>query len=167
MQKPAMSPLDPVHNLKPYKRVGGTHQIEHFFRTAAELEVDKEDIRRYYEFVDKKVVDLLLVAQHTAQANGRVAVELRDLPITKGLQESFEAFEKLDIDIGLERILHNAVPEPRSDIPFSDEVEERLPVIAGGLSLAVARTFKILDLKTKHPATQEWDRAFRIFDLLL
>jgi hypothetical protein len=112
-------------------------------------------------------VDLLLVAQHAAKANGRVAVELRDLPIAKGLQESIQAFEALDIDIGLERILHEAVPEPRSDLLFSEELEERLPVIAGGLSLAVARAFKIIDPKTKHPATQEWERAFRIFNLLL
>ena len=84
MQKQAMSPLQPVHNLKPYKRVQGTHQIEHFFRAAAGLEIDKEDIRRYYDFIDTKIVDLLLVAQHAAKANGRVAVELRDLPIAKG-----------------------------------------------------------------------------------
>ena len=29
--------------------VEGTQQIEHFFRAAAGLEVDKEDIRRYYD----------------------------------------------------------------------------------------------------------------------
>jgi uncharacterized protein DUF1931 len=66
-----------------------------------------------------KVVDLLLVAQHKAKANGRVVVELRDLPITKGLQESIQGFEKLDIDNGLERILHDAVPEPQSEIPVT------------------------------------------------
>jgi hypothetical protein len=42
-----------------------------------------------------------------------------------------------------------------------------LPVIAGGLSLAVVQSFKIIDPKTKHLATEEWERAFRIFDLLL
>lgn len=167
MQKPAMSPLDPVHNLKPYKRVGGTHQIEHFFRTAAELEVDKEDIRRYYEFVDQQIADLLLVAQHTAKANDHVSVELRDLPITKGLQESIHAFESLDLDIGLEPILGKSVQEPLTDLPSSDETEARLPAIAGGLSLALARTFKLIDHQTKHPATEQWERAFRIFNLLL
>jgi hypothetical protein len=131
------------------------------------LEIDKEDIRRYYDFVDKKVVDLLLVALHTARANGRVVVEKRDLPITKGLQESIQAFEALDIDIGLERILDSAVPEPQSDLPFSLGVEAYLPVIAGDISLAVARTFKIIDPKTRQPATPEWERAFQIFDLLL
>jgi hypothetical protein len=61
-------------------------------------DVDKEDIKRYYEFVDQKVADLLLVAQPTAKANDRIAVEPRDLPITKGLQESIHAFEALDLD---------------------------------------------------------------------
>jgi hypothetical protein len=167
MHKARMNPLDPVHNAKQYKRVQGTHQIEHFFRTAAGLEIDKEDIRRYYDFVDKKVFDLLLVAQHTAKANGRVAVELRDIPIAKGLQESIQEFRALDSDVGLERILESAIPEPRSDLPFSQEVEQRLPEIAGGLSFAVARSFKIIDPKTKHPASEEWERAFQLFDLLL
>jgi|ERR1700686_351126 len=167
MQNQELSPLQPVHNLKPYKRVEGTHQIERFFRSAAEIDVDKEDLRRYYNFIDKKVADLLLVAQHTAKANDRVRVELRDLPITKGLQESIHKFEALDLDIGLQRILERNVPEPPFDLPYSDEVDARLPIIAGGLSLAVARTFKIIDPQTKHPATEGWERAFQIFDLLL
>ena len=161
------SPDPSVHNRKPYKRVEGTHQIVHFFRAAAELEIDKEDLKRYYDFVDQKIADLLLIAQHTAKSNDRTAVEPRDLPIPKGLQESIHAFEKLDVDIGLERILDKTVPEPSYDLPYSDETEARLPGIAGGLSLALARTFKVIDPKMKHPATEMWERAFAIFNQLL
>ncbi|HXN52422.1 MAG TPA: DUF1931 family protein [Candidatus Acidoferrum sp.] len=167
MQNQDLGPLQPVHNVKPYKRVQGIHQLEHFFRVAAGLEIDKEDIRRYYEFVQQKIADLLLMAQRTAKANDRIRVEPRDLPITKGLQESIYAFEALDVDIGLERILEKAVPEPQIDLAYSDEIEARLPAIAGGLSFAVARTFTIIDPQSKHPATQQWERAFQIFDLLL
>ncbi len=167
MQKRNASALEPVHDVKPYKHVQGIQQIERFFREAASLDVDKEDIRRYYEFVDQQIADLLLVAQHTAKANEHVSVELRDLPITKGLQESIHAFETLDLDIGLERILDQSVPEPQTDLPISDETEARLPAIAGGLSVALARTFKLIDPQTKHPATEQWERAFRIFNLLL
>jgi hypothetical protein len=163
----ASSPLQPVHNIKPYKHVQGTHQIEHFFRAAASLDVDKEDIRRYYDFVDQKVADLLLMAQRTAKANERDRVESRDLPITKGLQESIHAFEALDLDIGLEPILSRAVPEPEIDLAYSDEVEAQLPAIAGGLTVAVARAFKIIDPQTKHPASEHWERALQIFQLLL
>src|SRR5258706_5094107 len=155
MHKPRMSPLDPVHNVKEYKRVQGIHQIEHFFRAAASLEIDKEDIRRYYDFVDKKIVDLLLVAQHTAKANGRVAVEIRDLPIAKGLQESIQAFRVLDTDVGLERILESAIPEPRSDLPFSPEVERRLPEIAGGVSFVVVGALIVIGSPTQHPASPQ------------
>ncbi len=159
--------IQTVHNLKPYKRLQGTHQIERFFRVAAGLDLDKEDIRRYYDFVDEKVSDLLLTAQHTARANERVRVEPRDLPITKGLQENIHDFRKLDIDIGLEAILTQSVAEPQMDLPYSEETERRLPDIAGGLTLAIVRTFKILDPDLKHPATQEWERAFRVFNQLM
>ena len=167
MQDQAATPYQPVHNLKPYKRVEGTHQIEHFFRVAAGLDIDKDDIKRYYDFVDQKISDLLLIAQHTAKANDRITVEPRDIPITKGLQESIHAFEALDLDIGLRRILEKTVPEPQIDLPYSEETEARLPAIAGGLSLAFARTFKVIDPKIKHLAAEEWDRVFQIFDLLL
>jgi Domain of unknown function (DUF1931) len=46
-------------------------------------------------------------------------------------------------------------------------VEARLPLIAGGLSLAIASTFAIIDPQTQRLATKEWERAFQIFDLLL
>ncbi len=167
MQKHNASALQTVHNVKPYRHVQGIQQIERFFREAASLDVDKEDIRRYYEFVDQRIADFLLVAQHTAKANDHVSVELRDLPITKGLQQSIHAFESLDLDIGLERILDKSVSLPLTDLPISEETEARLPAIAGGLSLALASTFKLIDPQTKHPATEQWERAFRIFDLLL
>jgi hypothetical protein len=161
------SVLQPVHNLKLFKRVEGTQQIERFFRSAAELDVDKDDIKRYYEFIEQKVIDLLLMAQHTAKANDRVRVEPRDLPITKGLQESIHAFESIDAGIGLAQILARRVPEPQFDLPYSDETDARLPYVAGGLSLALARTFKILDPQMKNPDTQQWERAVGIFNQLL
>jgi hypothetical protein len=53
------------------------------------------------------------------------------------------------------------------DLTVSEEAEARLPVIAGGLSVALSRTFKIIDPSVKRPVREEWERAFRIFDLLL
>ena len=46
-----------VRNLNPYKRVQGTRQVEHFFRAVAGLDVRKADVKRYYDFVDRKVSD--------------------------------------------------------------------------------------------------------------
>jgi hypothetical protein len=159
--------LQPVHNLKLFKRVEGIAQIERFFRAAAELDVDKDDIRRYFDFIEPKVSDLLLIAQHTSKANDHVRVEPQDLPITKGLQEGIHAFEAMDEGLGLGRILERRVPEPQFDLPYADETEARLPSIAGGLSVALARTFKIIDPNMKHAGTAQWEQAFAIFNQLL
>jgi hypothetical protein len=43
----------------------------------------------------------------------------------------------------------------------------RVPEIAGALSLALARTFKLIDPDLKNPQCEHWERSFRIFDLLL
>jgi hypothetical protein len=64
--------------------VFGVAKFEHFFRAAAELDVDKNDLRRYSDFVERKLYDLLLIGQATAGANARDIVEPWDLPVTKG-----------------------------------------------------------------------------------
>ncbi|WP_448265637.1 DUF1931 family protein [Nostoc sp. DSM 114159] len=53
------------------------------------------------------------------------------------------------------------------DLDYSKETEARLPDIVGGLSVALAHTFKIIDHALKNPQTMQWERAFSIFDLLL
>jgi hypothetical protein len=35
------------------------------------------------------------------------------------------------------------------------------------MSLALARSFKIIDPEIKHPASEMWERAFQLFNLLL
>lgn len=57
-------------------------------------------------------------------------------------------------------------PRP-SDITLSDEAEAWVPRIAGGISLGLARTFKIVEPKLVNPQTKHWESAFRLFDLLL
>ena len=49
----------------------------------------------------------------------------------------------------------------------AEATEARLPEIVGGLSLALARTITIVERKLKNPSSEHWERAFRIFDLLL
>jgi Domain of unknown function (DUF1931) len=90
-----------------------------------------------------------------------------DLPITKGLQESVRAFRKLDQEIELKPILASFAALPPLARACSLETGARLPEIAGGLSLALARTFKIIDPDLKNPQSEHWERSFRIFDLLL
>ena len=148
-------------------RVMSVARFERFFRLAAGLDVDKQDLKRYGDFTNHKIYDLMLRAQASAKANGRVIIEPFDLPITKGLQESIHAFRNIDEEIELQPILDHLTARPPLDLAYSDETESRLPEVAGGLSVALAHTFKILDSKLKNPHSEHWERCFRVFDLLL
>ena len=77
-----------VQSNKVATHVMSVARFERFFRIAAGLNVDKQDLKRYSDFINQKVYDLLLRGEATARANGRLIIEPFDLPITKGLQES-------------------------------------------------------------------------------
>jgi hypothetical protein len=147
--------------------VMGVAQFERFFRVAASLDIDKDDIKRFDDFVNRKLHDLLVRAQATAKANIRDVIEPYDLPITKGLQECIHAFGGMNEEIPLQSILERLTYLPRLDMASSPETEAELPVIAGGIAVALARSFKILDPELKNPQSVHWERAFRLFDLLL
>jgi hypothetical protein len=151
----------------PPTHVMGVARFERFFRTAASLDVDKQDLKRFSDFVNHKICDLLIRGVATAKANGRGIIAPFDLPITKGLQESICAFKTIDETIELEPILDHLTHRPPLDLRYSDETEAVLPDVAGGLSVALARAFKIIDPNLKNPATEHWRRSFQIFDLLL
>lgn len=142
-------------------------KFERFFRAAASLDVDKTDLKRYTDFVNEKIHDLLVYAQAAAKANGRDVIEPHDLPITKGLRKNLERFRKLDEEIELWPVLDHLATRPRLDLSLSDETEARLPEIAGGLSVALGRAFRILDPKVKNPQSEQWERCIRVFDELL
>src|SRR3954464_95358 len=142
-------------------------KFERFFRASAGLDIDKDDLRRYDDFVNRRIYDLLLRGQAIAKANHRDVLEPHDLPITKGLQENIERFRKLDQEIELEPILEQLATFPLLDLAYSDQTEARLPEIAGGLSVALARTFKIVDPALKNPHGEQWERCIRIFEELL
>jgi hypothetical protein len=142
-------------------------RFERFFRAAASLDVDKSDLKRYGQFVDEKVYDLLLIAQAKAKANGRDVIAAHDVPVTKGLQECIHEFRKLDEEIELRPILDTLTARPPLDLALGEDAERRLPDIVGGLSVALAQTFKIMDPDLKNPQTVHWERALRTFNVLL
>lgn len=142
-------------------------RFERFFREAASLNVDKSDLRRYNEFISHKIGDLLLRAEAAASANGRDIVEPYDLPITKGLQEGIHAYRDIDKELQLNPVLDRLTPRPPLDRDYSVETDAKLPEIVGGLSVALARAFKIIDPDLKNPQSVHWERSFRLFDLLL
>ena len=66
--------------------VANVARFERFFRAAANLDVDKDDLKRYNDFISAKVYDMMLIAEGNAKANDRDVLEFRDLPISKGMQ---------------------------------------------------------------------------------
>jgi hypothetical protein len=147
--------------------VMGTVKFQRFFHTVASLDVDKDDLKRYSDFVDQKLYDLLLVAQTNAGANRRDVIEPHDLPITKGLQQSIYEFDNVDEEFELQPILESLAGRRPADMAYDVETESRLPRVAGGLSVAVARSFKIIDPDLRNPSSRHWERAFHLFDLLM
>ena len=142
-------------------------KFERFFRSVAGLDVDKDDLKRHGDFVNRKLVDLLVRGEATAKANGRDIIEPFDLPITKGLQERIYEFRQADRALGLSPILEELTEQRPVDLVLSDEAEARLPELAGGISAALARCFRILSPDLRNPRTEHWEQAHRIFDLLL
>jgi Domain of unknown function (DUF1931) len=67
----------------------------------------------------------------------------------------------------LNPFLDHITARPPLDLALRDETEAMLPKVSGGLSIALARSFKLIDPDIKNPATKDWERAFQIFDLLL
>lgn len=53
------------------------------------------------------------------------------------------------------------------DLDYNDQTKAELPEIAGGMSVALARSFKLIVPGLKNPTTPDWDRAFEVFNLLL
>jgi len=81
--------------------VMGFTKFERFFRAAGGVSVDRDDVKRYLDFVNDAIYDLLIIGQATAKANVRDVIEPWDLPVTKGLQESTHAFQRLEEEIAL------------------------------------------------------------------
>jgi hypothetical protein len=83
------------------------------------------------------------------------------------LQESIHEFKKIDERIELQPILDHLTLRPPLDLAYSENTESRLTAVVGGLSVALARAFKILDPHLKNPQTEHWQQCFHIPDLLM
>ena len=147
--------------------VMGFVKFEQFFRAAGGVSVNREDVKRYLDFVNDAIYDLLIIGQATAKANARDVIEPWDLPVTKGLQESVHAFERLEEEIELRPILESLAARPPLDAVLAEATQARLPLLFGGISVALARTFRLIDAGLKAVHTREWERTFALFRLLI
>jgi hypothetical protein len=128
-------------DINPPPRVMGVPRLERLFRRAAGIDVDKMDLRRYWDFVNGKLHDLLVVGEKAARLNGRKAIEPFHLPITKGLENCIREFRQLDEEVELDPIIDQLAARPPLDLPYGEDLEALFPVIVGGSSVALARSF--------------------------
>jgi hypothetical protein len=147
--------------------VMNVNKFERFFRAAAGVDVDKGDLKRYNEFLDAKIYDLLLLGVAHAKTNDHELIWPSDLPITKGLQESIHEYRRINEEVELTPILEGLTKHPPMDLAYNSATEAELPEIAGGMSVAIARSFKLIEPGLKNPTFAHWDRAFQVFNLLL
>jgi hypothetical protein len=147
--------------------MAGIPEMKRFFRSAAGVDVDKDDLKRFRVFVDEKVDDIAIAGRNTARWNGRDVIEPQDLPITKGLQERMREFDKLDEAAEIRELLRHVLRRPPDDVTFGEETEDVLSEVFGGISIALARSFRIVDPRLTNPSSEHWDRAFELFRLLI
>ena len=145
----------------------GVPVFERFFRSVASIDIDKNDVRRFRDFVDQMIDDIAITGRASAKWNGRDVIAPQDLPITKGIQERMREFDKLDEAEEIRELLRQSVRRPPADVTFAEETEQLLPELFGGLSIALARSFRVIDPKLTNPSTEHWKRAFDVFRLVL
>ncbi len=145
----------------------GIGQFERLFREAASIDIDKSDIKRLNDFVNQRLYDLLLLAQAAARANGRDIMEFWDVPITKGLQENIHEFKELDEILEVEPILEAIAQMPLLELGYSAELEEQIPYIVGGITISLAKVFRVIDPEIKNPDTGHWETVEAIYEILL
>ncbi len=147
--------------------VMGVRQFEKLFRLAAGLDIDKSDVKRLDDFINEKLHDLLLMAQRMAKMNGRDVITEADVPLTKGLQESMQQFREMDEQLSAKDILAHLAKLPPLDLAIGADVEAMLPDLAGGMTVSLAKVFKVLDPNMKNPQTEHWERVEQIYAILV
>jgi Domain of unknown function (DUF1931) len=144
----------------------GIPVFQHFFRSVGGIKIDKNDVRRFRKFIDEEIDDIAISGRNSATWNGRDVVVAQDLPITKGVQERMREFDKLEEAQEIRELLRQVVRQPPGDVTFADETEDLLPELFGGLSIALARSFRVVDPTVSNPSPEHWDRAFTLFRLV-
>ncbi|HTZ15729.1 MAG TPA: DUF1931 family protein [Mycobacterium sp.] len=144
----------------------GIPVFERFFRSVGSVKIDKNDVRRFRNFVDEQIDNITIAGRDSAKWNGRDVIVPQDLPITAGLQERMREFDKLEAAGEIRELLRQQLRRPPATVTFAEDTEQLLPELFGGLAVALARSFRVIDPTLEKPATQHWERAFQLFRLV-
>ena len=90
-----------------------------------------------------------------AKANTRDIIEPWDPPITRGIAGEHPRVRAPRRRDRAPAVLEDLAARPPLDVALSEETENRLPLIFGGVSTALARTFKLADAELKAVYTRE------------
>jgi len=145
----------------------GSKQLERLFRKAASLDIDKSDLKRLSDFIAQRLRDLLLLGQAAASRNGRDIIDYPDVPITKGLAANIQDFKAMDEQLNLSTILEQLAGLPPLKLGYSEELTRRIPELVGGITVSLARVLRALNEQMKNPGAEEWEKAERIYEILL
>jgi hypothetical protein len=147
--------------------IEGYHHLKEFLRRSSGLDIDKSDMGRLTELIDKKLNDLLVIGVRNASYNNRDIIMEPDLPLTKGILEHMQDFRRYEESIGLKPILDHLAAYPSLERPLSVEVEAMLPDLVGTLAMLAGRAMKVIDPEVKNPGSDLWERVLRLMELLL
>jgi hypothetical protein len=146
--------------------MAGIPEVKRFFREAGGVDVDTSDLDRYRTFVDEKVDDIAVAGRDSARWNNRDVIAPQDLPITKGLQERMREFGKMESADDMRQWMGQTLRRPPDDVTFGEETEAVLNDVFGGISIALANSFRILEPDLENPTSHTWDRAFALFRMV-
>ena len=63
----------------------GVPGFERFFGSVGHIKVDRNDVKRYLDFVDEMIDEIAITGRNAATWNGRDVIAPQDLPTTKGV----------------------------------------------------------------------------------
>jgi len=124
--------------------VVGFTKLQAIFRKGASLDIHKGHAKDITDIVEQKLYDLLVIGQKNAKYNGRDIIWVADMPITKGFEETIDAFKKLEEELDAKDVAEMLTFYPPL-LALEAELEARLPEIAGALLLTLAKTMKAID----------------------
>ncbi len=148
--------------------VVGVHKIEKLFKEVAGLRLDKSKVKELIsDVVDKKLYDLLVVAQENTKYNDRDVIWYSDVPLTKAFKESMDKFKEFEEELELKQILEHLASLPPLRYSLEIELEKKLPELAGTIIYILAMITKEFSPKDKVVSKEDFEKAEKILNLMI
>ncbi len=148
-------------------KIEGAYKIEELFKKGAGLRLAKNKVAEIEEAIDRKLYDMLLVAQESAGYNSRDVIWLSDLPLTNAMKRSMREFVQLEEELELAPVLERLATHPPLKYGMEVALEKRLPEIVGTLIYILAKIVKEFSPRDNTVSEDELKRAFRVLDMLV